>query len=135
MSEGIEKAVTVELENNTPLKALINKRVYWNKLPQEVTLPALTLQVIDGKAIQAHSEPSCLPTIRLQITAWGTTLDTVVSVSKSAKNAIDGHRGTWGSGGYVTSVESVRYSGKRDFTDPDTGLTYRTQDFQIMYKE
>jgi hypothetical protein len=132
---NIEKALTYELKNDSGLKSLINERVYPLALPPSVSLPALTYQIVTQKVQQAHGESSFLPRPRVQFTAWGTTFEQVVNVGNALRACVDGFRGVWGTGTYLTEVESVLFADQRDFKDPETGLFYRQQDYHMMWKE
>lgn len=133
MADTIDDALVHRLKNSTAVKA-ITTRVYPLALPQSVTLPAIVYQHIDGVAVQAHGQASALPRQRVQLTFWASTYQEVVNLAHVVRLSLDGYRGNWGTGAYLTNIQSCLPAGEpRDFRDPDASLFYRQQDYQIMY--
>lgn len=136
MSADIDKALTYQVTHDAGVIAVISTRFYPVNLPQTVTLPAAVYQSISGGLLKIHGEVTKLPRPRYQITCWGNTLAEVVQCDLAIKAALDGKRGNWGTGTYVTYVEaSQAESAPRDDRDTTTGLYMRFRDYMIMWKE
>ncbi len=132
----IWKALPYHLIHNTGLAALVSTRIYPMRLPQGATLPALCYQDISSQYTQSHGEKSALPRPRFQFTIYGVTVDSVNSISTALKNAIDGYKGSMGTGSYITIVEACLL--KNEYSNDETateGIVYRFQDYVIQYKE
>lgn len=136
MAADIEKALTYKVTQNAGVIAVISTRFYPIALPQTVTLPAATYQLISGVPIGKHDSKTVLPKSIVQITCWGTTFAEIVSVDKAIKDAIDGQKGNWGTSTYVTSVKHcIAKTTPRDTRDATTGLHIRSRDYSIMWAE
>ena len=137
MAPDISKALAAFVTADSAVKALIVKRFYPVHLPQSVIMPAASYQFLPGgRVVQAHGEKSSLPRARVQITMFGVLYVDCAAVDAAIKQALDGQQGSWGSGSFVTEVESCVVAGPpADGVDPETGLLWRTRDFFIMWKE
>ena len=130
-----DKALAHYLKLDNTLDGYIAERIYPIALPESVTLPAVTYQVISTTAIQAHGTASELPRHRYQIAAWAGTYAGAAQVADRVKVLLDGYRGSWGTAAYLTDIEHCLFTDQRDFKDPDTGLFQRQQDFFVMYQK
>jgi len=136
MAANVDKALVHQVKNNAGVIALISSRFYAVNLPQTVTLPAAVYQSISGKLIKEHGVVTSLPTPRYQITCWSNQFDDVVELDIAIKAAIDGKRGTWGTGTYVTMIQRCQAeSVPRHDRDPVTGLYWLSRDYLIMWTE
>lgn len=137
MASNIEKALYYQVINFAGMSALISDRFYPVRLKQTInTFPAAIYQLIPGSNTKEHGNPTVLPRPRVQITIYSNNFDDTVAVDKLIKTAIDGKRGNWGTGSYVTYIQScLSESTPRDDSDNDTGLYWRSRDYLIMYTE
>lgn len=132
----IDKALRYKILQDAGVVALIVDRFYAVTLPQTVVLPAVTYQSSAGKITSEHGSRSVLPRPRYQIKSWSDEFQDVVAIDIAIKNVIDGQRGNWGTGSYITFVDScLNESVPRDDRDSITGLYTRSRDYLIMYKE
>lgn len=132
----IDKALVYQVTNDSKVAALIAGRFYPVSMPQSATFPLAVYQFVSGTVIQVHGEVGVLPLARVQITCWGLTFMDVVEVDRAIKNSIDGKRGNWGTGAYVTAIEEcVAETTPRDDRDPNTAIYQRSRDFSIQWKE
>lgn len=134
----IAKALVHRVTTSAGVAALIGARFYDMKLPQTVTFPAVTYQMIpSGEMTHHHEEISVLPRFRVQITIYGVMgRDDLHAVDDAIKTAIDGFRGSWGVSPYTTIVERcVAETTPYEGYDPDSGLYYTSRDYMIMHKE
>lgn len=131
---NIDKAIAHKLLNSAGISSIVGDRVYPVRLPQTVTFPLLVFQSISGKAIKYQSEPTALPRPRYQITCWSNLFEDVVALDLAVLQAIDGKRENWGTGTYVTFIQScIAESEPLDNPEPETGLFVRSRDYFIQY--
>lgn len=139
MPADIGKALTYQVSHDSGVTALLGSnpiRFTPTSLPQTPTLPHVVWQDISGTLTQHHGEASILPRHRIQVTCWGASYADVVAVDKAIKTALDGKRGDWGTGTYVTRVESCQAeTTPRGDRDPETQMYQRSRDYIIMWKE
>lgn len=135
MTADIWKALPYYLENNSGLAAIVSSRIYPIRLPQTPTLPAICFQDITLAVTQAHGEKSCLPRPRFQFTIYADKVIDANSVAQALKAALDGYRGSMGTGSYQTSVEACLLKNEYTNDDPEVGIYLRYQDYIIQYKE
>jgi hypothetical protein len=82
----------------------IGERVYPLALPQDVTLPAITYQVISDVPTLSHSTAQDHPTYtgtlrsdsRVQFDCYGTTYDEAEALCDELRALVVGYRGFWG---------------------------------------
>lgn len=128
------------LDFDTALRAYVventgvNGRIYPQKLPERVVLPAATYQRITLTAIQTHGAPPDMLRPRIQFTCWSLEFAEARELAAEIEAALAGFRGTIGPQGNQYRVESSLFADSRDFNDPETGLWYRQLDFHILYK-
>lgn len=132
----LDKALPYYVTHHSGVKAVIDVRFYPQRLPQTVTLPAATFQAIGGAGpVPQHGAAGLLPRQRYQVTAFGQQAD-LVAVDRALKAALDGYRGTWGTGAYLTEIECcLVVSAPVDDSDPESGLAWRSRDYLIIWKE
>lgn len=137
MAADLEKALHHKVTTTAGVIAVIATRFYPLALPPSVTLPAAVYQSIPaGTLRKIHNSKGLLPRQRIQITAWGTTFAAVVSVDRVIRDAIDGQRGSWGTGSFITVVQGCQAeTTPYDDKDAETGLFYRIRDYFIMWSE
>lgn len=78
------------------ITALIGTRVYPSLLPQNVTLPAMVMQMISDPHELLHDGPQGLPTARVQYDCWGRTSLEATNVAQALRAAVDGYVGAMG---------------------------------------
>lgn len=134
MASDLEKGLIDHLLGVSALKALVDTRIYPVRMPQGAALPLITVQRISTTQLQPHDEMSQLPEARMQINCYAETFEAVKSISAAISNALDGHRGTLGSGAEALHAFSVRPAGCRaDYID-DPPLFWFSQDFLIRHE-
>lgn len=135
----IEEGLAAFLVANAGVNALISGRVYPNKLPQDVTLPAITYQRIDSPRIHAHDSSGATGTARprMQIDCWAGGSEPYKSakaISDAVRAALDGYRGTFGTVNPVT-VQSALIQNERWNDQADAGVGRMTCDYIIWHLE
>jgi hypothetical protein len=96
----IEVALRSILLADAGVAAIVGTRIYRNKLPQNVTYPAIRYQLIstpwgeyrtvDGAAVD-YAKP------RFQIDCWATAADGELALADAVFAALEGYHGTFGS--------------------------------------
>ena len=133
---SIEEGIFSRLSTYTSLATLISTRVYPLKLPQTVTLPAITYQRISTPRELTHDQQAGgLAMPRFQFTCWGTTFSSVKGVVKELRNCLNGFSGTFGSGASTVSVGGVLSANEIDSFDPESGLYWTAVDYFIHHQE
>ena len=136
MAADLGKALTYQVTQDSGVSTLIFSRFSPVAMPQTSVFPLAVYQEISGQPIHLHGEASVLPRSRVQITCWGMTYSDVTAVDKAIKSAIDGKRGNWGTGSYVTMIEEcVAETTPHDDRDPETQIYQRSRDYMIRWKE
>lgn len=100
----IETALRNKLIEDATLFALVGQRVYFiGKIPQDVTLPYVTIQTIDDIPIQSHGGFSVLSTARVQINSFDDSYLGCKAVDAAIFNAINNWKGQVSGGPYIGS--------------------------------
>lgn len=89
----VEERIIAKLLAASGVTALVSTRVYPVARPQGSTLPAVTLQRIDGAPLLTDEGDSGLENPRIQLDCWGTTYASAKAVARAviaALNAFDG---------------------------------------------
>jgi hypothetical protein len=116
---------------NTQLTG-IGGRIYPKTMPQNVTLPAVTYELISDPRGNTHQGPDGTVEARYQVTTWSQSYQQAKTLSLQVKNALQGYRGPMGTG---VAVASIFAAGGRDLFDDDLRIHYVASDFFINYKE
>lgn len=132
----IEQGLYHFLTNTAGITALVSTRIYPNKLPQTVTLPAITYQRISTPRIHTHDTSGKTGTAhpRFQFDAWGTSYASCKAVADAIRAALNGYRGTMGGADPVT-VQGALIDDERYDNSPDTGMERIMSDFIIWHLE
>lgn len=117
------------------LTALVSTRVYAFKLPQGVTLPAVTIQRISTPRSLTHDSAgigSELSNPRFQINAWATTYASAKAISDQIRAALNGHRGTTGTG---VTINAALVDDERPSYEPETNIYQISCDYIIWHND
>jgi hypothetical protein len=121
------------VDNASPVKALINTRMYPIVVPQSPTFPLITYSTIS--AIRGHhmTGPDRLPTQRMQIDAWATTFAVARSLADAIRERIDSFKGLMTS----TEVQGIFFDTERHLYEQDGSTVYFriSQDFLCWFEE
>lgn len=132
----IEEGLLYFLQNNAGVSGLVSTRIYPNKLPQTVTMPAITYQRISSPRIHTHDSSGATGTAnpRFQFDAWGATYDSCKDVTDAIRAALNGYRGTMGAVNPVT-VQGALIDDERFEPSPDAGIQRIMSDYIIWHTE
>lgn len=113
------------------IAALVADRVYPLTLPQGVTLPAMTYQVVFGEHPVIHDGPQGLARARVQFDCWAERYSETVAIAGALRTVLNGYRGAMGA---IPDVVA-KVAGELDGWEPDVRAFRKTVDFQIWYVE
>lgn len=132
----IDEALGYFFKNTAGISALVSDRVYINRLPQTVTLPAITYQRISTPRVLAHDTSGATGTAypRFQVDAWATTYASAKAITDAVRAALNGYKGTMGSGGAVT-VQGALVQDEIYDIDPDAEIMRIMSDYIIWHTE
>ena len=85
---SIELDLVAKLKANTTLSGLVGARIYPLTAPQNVVIPYVTYQVINGRDMQCLSGNTYQEDIRIQIDCWSLSYGQVISIKDAVKASI-----------------------------------------------
>jgi hypothetical protein len=124
---SFSSALYAHLSTYAGLTALVGTRIYPQPMPQNVTLPAVTYQRIDGVRDDAYTRAVGSTYVRVQLNAWAKTYlqaDAIRTQLRTAMRAM-------ATGGGLT-VHDVRLGTDMDDYDPDTLTYWHWVDVQVL---
>lgn len=127
----IESDLRTFLLAQPAVSALIVDRLYPARLPQGVTLPAVTYQRIAGNSEISHDGPGDLARARIQIDCWADSYATMVSLAKAIRAALSGYRGPMG-GNPATNARVINVL---DLPEPEPALWRRMVEIILYHRE
>ena len=132
----IEEGLAAFLVANAAVNAIVSGRVYPNKLPQTVTLPALTYQRVDTPRVHSHDTSGAAGTAhpRIQFDCWAASYSGAKGLADALRGALNGYKGTMGTVNPVT-VQSALQEDERFDDFADAGIVRISCDFIIWHLE
>lgn len=92
----IEQALRALFTGDAGLAALLDKRVYPERLPQNPRYPALTAAIVAGQSTYSMDGASGLANPRIQVDCYAETKDGVIALRDKVMAALSGYRGSAG---------------------------------------
>jgi hypothetical protein len=134
---AIEEGLQFYLRGYMGLLALVSTRVYINRIPQEATLPCVTLHRVSTPRVHSHDSSGMTGTAypRFQIDAWATTYSVAKAITDQLRAALNGYKGTITSGANSVTVQSSLVDDERYDPDLNAGLERISSDFIIWHLE
>lgn len=137
--KDIRPALRTHLAANGAVAALVvaggTTHIYAVKLPQNVKRDAISYQEISGQGDHHNEGASGLVQVRMQISSWSKTPAGAHALFLAVKEAIDGYRGSMGSGAEEVDVQGVFIDSWRDLYDDGSELFGKVADYFIHYGE
>jgi hypothetical protein len=93
----IEPGFVSYLSGIPGLAALVSNRLYPQRLPESVTMPAIAYRRVSGERMMSHSGPSGVASPRYQMECWGMSYAEAKQVAEQVRIALDGYKGLMGS--------------------------------------
>jgi hypothetical protein len=133
----IEEGLYTKLSTTVGITNLISTRVYPNKLPQTVTLPAMTYQRIDTPRVHSHDSSGSAGTAhpRFQFDCWAETYSGAKAISDALRAALNGYKGTITSGANTVVVQGALIQDERYDDFADAGMLRISCDYIIWHLE
>lgn len=116
------------LSTEPTLVALVNTRLYPERLPQEPTLPAATYLQVSGLPTYAHDGLTGFERARIQFDSYGTTPLAAEAIADALRAALLNWR--LADSRYVGFEES-----RQDIPEPELGRYRVSSDFMINREE
>lgn len=130
----IDEGLIAYLSAYSGLTALISTRVYLMRIPQNATLPCLTVTRVSTPRELTHDMSGASGTLahpRFQFDAWATTYASAKAITDQLRAALNGHTGTTGTG---ITIRAALIDGEAPSFDTETEL-YRSQSEYIIWHE
>lgn len=134
----IEQSLYSYLSGYTALTDVVSTRIYQITKPQGVTLPCLTFQRVSTPRVFTHDTSGSTGTAypRFQFTAYADDDPaTTKQISDIVRAALNGKKGTIGSGGYAMTIQSALVQDERPDYDPETEIYSSQSDYIIWHTE
>ena len=112
------------------LSSLVSSRVYPIKLPQGVTLPAITYFQVSGVKGYTHDGADGMERQRYQISCWGVSYKVAKELAESVVTSLNGFTGDT-----VIRVKMSMKENETDMGDPETGWFQVPVDFIFLTEE
>lgn len=135
MSITIEEGLRVHLLADLTLSSLIDDRIFIIKLPQTITIPAITYQRVSNARPQTlDQDETGLSMPRFQFDIYAEDYSTAKSIMIALRNSLLGFRGEFGTLDKI-AVQGILFEHEQDDYEPETELYRLTVDYRIMYAE
>lgn len=128
----IEVLFRNHLVGNAGVAALVATRIYPEVMPQDVTLPAATYQLIDRNEVVARPDKATLRLIRgrIQVDCYATSYAGVKAVEAAVIQAMYGFNRT-----VSDAVIQTRVADSRDAVQEEEGSWHSSIDASITFNE
>lgn len=113
---SIESAIYTVITSNSPLTAIVGNRVYQTKMPDNVTMPAISYQTTSGSVIESFTGYSSLCSPIISLDCWAYSAGVAKDMATKLRNLFVGLTGTYGN----TRIENVLEWSYVDLYDADT---------------
>ena len=126
---SIETDMVTYILTLTSITDLIGGRIYYQKLPDDPTLPAIVYNRISGPRSRTHDGDSNLSKPRIQYSIWAETDTSVMALADAFENEFKSFSGTAGSSTvYATIVEN-----RLSLIDTESKFYHIPIDLMIQY--
>ena len=136
MTLTIEEGLVYHLAHAAGVTALVGTRVYGNRIPPKATLPCVVVTRISTTRVLTHDTSGGAGTAspRFQVDAWGDLDATVKGITDAVRGALNGYKGTMGSGSTV-NVQAAWVDEEHPEYNPETNLWRSQSDYIIWHEE
>lgn len=117
------------LSAQASITALVSTRIYPVKLPQGVTFPCLSYQLISEPRDYTLDKVS-VPNATVQFDCWGKTYLEANQLGDALVNVLDAYTGVVGSLTFLGCIQRAR----RDIYENETNEFRASIDYSFMYK-
>lgn len=131
----IEKAIVSILQNNVDVSALVSDRIYAFRLPQVVTLPAITYQRVSTYRIMTHDQTyTGLSNPRFQFNLYANSINVCKQMALAVRKAFLGYQGEIDLIDKV-NVYAILAETEIDVIEADLDLYYTIVDYKFSHNE
>lgn len=128
------EAIYNELAGTSAVTALVGNRIYRKKLPQNTSLPAISIHFINEVPVHAMGNDPSLYHEWFQVSIWvENDLNTAESIKAVVLTALRDFSGTLGGDGGVT-VQRIFHDGGTQIYEPETKTDHIPIEFEIWYE-
>lgn len=129
----IEAAILNHLRTNVDI---VNRRVYLDELPQNATLPAITISLVSGQDEGTFGDDSNTADESFQVSIWAKTREDTIRVAKQVRSSFKAFSGVIGGAGGV-EVSGINHEGTFDREDIVSGITIfsRNMTYGFIYEK
>ena len=120
----------------TSITSIVGTGIYSVPVPQEVTEPFITVQIISGDTIRNMGCVNDVATTFFQIDCWDTSSLGAETLATSVRNAVDGYSGTMGTRKVYSSIlEDEREDTEENLDGTQTEAHRKTQTYRIRHQQ
>lgn len=119
---------------DSTVSGLLATRIYPNYLPQGVTVPAVTYQVISEERGHVMARRDGVPATRIQIDIWGSTWLSSRAVDAAIVDRLDDYKGLLDGAG-STKVQGVFVDTQRTMYESEPELHRISRDCFVWFEE
>lgn len=131
----IEIAFREYLLSITAITALVSTRVSVMRLPQNVTLPAISYMIDGAWRVESQKGGTGLVRTRMQVDHWASSMLSARELAEATRKVLQGYRGNMGTGANLTAVSQVRFQSELNFHHEDVNNYRVTHDYHIWHEE
>lgn len=136
---SIMSALIDELANDAAVSAIVGDRIIANQANQEEALPHIVINLISNLHTHHATAAAGVAHPSFQITCWETEPGKNETLASAVREALDGFRGTMGSGGNTATVKVCILGSETNLSDVRKGYKFgvhgTAMDFSIMHTE
>ena len=132
----IQTAVRAILAADAGVSALVGTRIYPDRLPQNVTYPAITYEMYSEDSFEAMDGLLGIAEATIEVTCWASTRLVASSVQDAVRLALANYQGT-SSGVVVRRIHTGVGGTGRDEPDDSSDLPtyFHERDYHAFYCE
>jgi len=127
---NIAPGIRTALAADTDVAAVVGTRIYFQRLPQEPTYPALTIEQITTDLYNTVNELQGLHWSRIRVHAWAQTYAAADTLAATVQTALNGKKITVSG----LKIRSVVADGPWDSYDATADIYQLAQDFRIWHR-
>ena len=121
----LEQRIGDRLKADGPVAALVGARIYGDKLPQNVTYPAVSFQRITDEPEYTLSGATTLENAQIQIDCWAATFDAAWDVAEAVKDSMQGSSTNFRVGSHTA----------RSILEPEPDIYHVAVEFSCWHSE
>ena len=125
---SIHKAAREELLNNAAIFAKVNTRIYQLRLPDDVTLPAISFFRVSNSSDPLINKFSP----RFQFDVWSKSISEAREIAELIRKTFNRFKGELGG---VTTIKQGVYDNMYELYEKDTGIYHVSVDVFFHYLE